>query len=70
MGFKPLLFQRLIGAERPNKLLPRTLDHDEDRSRVGGGANLLGADLQERVKNGNVGIKSGRWRQQISGGVA
>lgn len=42
--------QRLIGAERPDKLLPRTLHHDEDRSWVGGGADLLRSDLQREAE--------------------
>lgn len=46
LELKPLPFQHLIGTKRPNKLLPRTLYHHEDRSWVGGGANLLRSDLQ------------------------
>lgn len=48
---KTLPLQRLIGAERPDKLLPRTLYYEKDWSWVGGGANLLRSDLQRQSKH-------------------
>lgn len=40
-----------IGVDRLYKLLPRTLDHDEDRPRVCGGTDLLRSDLRQNTNS-------------------